>query len=255
MDWSYTALSTYRKCRKRAFLQYVKKVIPYDQIDNRPFLVGIVLDWLFKKWITVEDYKEGWMENKAEEMVEWFATKRRVKFISPTDKTDLIHKAQFAAKKLEQVALDERFPEREFIAQLELQAKVGALTITGKLDFYFPVENAIYDLKITKTAKYLEAFQLHLFAWLVEKARNAPVEVLGWISPLMTPSVRLCDWSVLERQAIETTIAELNELIMGQHWEKTSKDCWGCPVYRFCEEPSDIKSRKRNPQGGLILEL
>ena len=56
---SYTFLNTFQQCPRRAYLLYVEKVIPLSQINYRPFIAGIVVDYLFRKWIEEVHYESG----------------------------------------------------------------------------------------------------------------------------------------------------------------------------------------------------
>jgi CRISPR/Cas system-associated exonuclease Cas4 (RecB family) len=251
---SYTYLRTYRSCHRRAYLQYVKKVIAPEDIDQRPFIVGICVDWLFRKWATERDFTAGWMAAKAEEMFEWFAAKRRIKYKDGSDKVNLIDKTIRAASKLEEIAFAEHLPMRNFETQKEIRLVRGDFTFTGKLDMWFPEERAIWDLKVTKDKKYLDNFQLYYFAWILEEKLQLSITDLRFLSPLMYPAVIEVGWSPVEKHETEETVTTLRFSVENKDWRPTSKDCWNCPVAKWCEEPEQVK-KTRNDKGGFILDL
>jgi len=252
---SYTFLSTYKKCHRRAFLQYILKVVPPDQIDNRPFIVGIVVDWLFNKWVTEHSYEEGWMKENAEDLFEWFITKRKVRFKDSSDKASLIDKTVYSCEKLEEIAFAEHLPERVFETQHEVSFDRGSIHYYGKLDMWFPEELAIWDLKVTKYSKYLDKFQLQFFAWMMEECYGVKVSQLRFMSPLMVPAVKEVEWNPVIKHEVEEAVTTLNFSIANKDWKITSKDCWNCPVARYCEEPTDVKKRTKNDKGGFVLEV
>lgn len=255
MRISYTFLSTYKRCRRRALLQYVQKVVPYEKMDNRPFIVGICADWLFKKWVE-SGYPKNWMDNKAEEIFEWFATKKKIRYISSDDKGKLLRKLSVSVIDLQEAAFVERLPERRLDLQLEVEYPVQSHVLTGKMDIWFPDEKAIYDLKITSSTKYLDSFQLRYFAWLVESKMGIPVSRLAFLSPLMSPFIREVSWSPEDKTELELEVMGLLSLISEEKWEATAKDCWGCPVTNFCEGGEEtVVESKRSVSGGFSLNV
>jgi len=235
------------------YLQYIKKVVPYEKIDNRPFIVGICADWLFKKWVE-SGYPKDWMENKAKEIFEWFATKKRIKYISSDDKEKLIRKLIVSVVDLQEAVYVEKFPERALILQLTVEYPVQSNNLTGKMDIWFPEEKAICDLKITASNKYLDEFQLRFFAWLVERKMQVSVARLVFLSPLMTPYMREVSWSPEDKVEFELDLMSHLSLISDGRWEVTAKDCWNCPVAHFCEEGA-VKESKKTKSGGFSLNV
>lgn len=255
MQVSYTMLSTYKRCHRRAYLQYVKKLVPFDKVDHRPFIVGIVADWLFKEWVK-GGYQGGWMEWKADGIFEWFARKRNIRYLGAGDKEKLKRKLTRAVVALECVALGESLPHRNFELQSEVGYAVeGGYDLTGKLDMWFPDEKAIYDLKITESTRYLDSFQLEYFAWLMERKTGVQVERLVFMSPLMSPSIREVPWLPGTKICLETDVMSMLGGMAREEWEITAKDCWGCPVVKFCEDSSVEVSRTRSDGGGFKLDL
>jgi len=141
-------------------------MVPFEKVNHRPFIVGIVADWLFRKWIE-QGYPEGWMEKKAEEMFYWWAARRYILYRNPSDKAGLIRKLVMSVQQLEGAAFSEGFPDRKLVLQKKLTHKADIFNFVGKLDIWFPDEKAVWDLKITKSTRYLDSFQLYLFAWLL----------------------------------------------------------------------------------------
>jgi len=249
---NYTFLRTYKGCRLRAFLQYVKKVISFADINCRPFIVGIVADWLFRKWIE-RGYERDWMENKAEEMFIWFLTKKRIIYKGVDDKAKLLYKLKKSVRFLQEYSFQENLPKREIQTQKVIKKKIEGLEFLGKLDMWFPKENAIWDLKITNSKRYMDEFQLYFFAWLMEELGGS-VEKLSFFAPIASPYLIEVVWDLDIRQEFEEGLFELLELIREGHWERNTKNCWGCPVVRFCEQGLEMKGTQL-PGGGLRISL
>ena len=250
---SYTFLSVYKRCKKRAYLQYVKRMVPSDQVNHRPFIVGIVADWLFKKWAQ-GGFVEGWMEKKAEEMYYWFVARRNIVYRNPQDKDGLIRKLISSVRHLEGAALAECLPDRQMELQKKVKFSKEGFDFFGKLDIWFPDENTIWDLKITKSTRYLDNFQLFFFAWLLGH-EGLQVNDLAFFSPLMRPYVRPVEYDITGRQDFELELGKLLELIRAEQWEMNASDCWGCPVARFCEEPVGSCEFKKCDDGGFEIDI
>lgn len=250
---SYTFLSTYKKCQKRAYLQYVKRVIDRDKVDHRPFIVGLVADWLFRKWVEA-DYPRGWMEKKADEMFDWFARKKNIRYKGGGDKIKLKQKLKKSVRLLENCTYSEGFLDKKVEVNKFLEQTLNGIHYVGKLDIWFPDEQAIWDLKITATTRYLDVFQLYFFAWLMEQV-GGKVKEVAFFSPLMSPYVRR---PVLTADKIIETKEEVDKLLVDikrGKWNRTAKDCWGCPVQRYCDTEKDIVRFKRKPSGGFVFDL
>jgi len=251
---SYTFLSTYKRCHRRAKLQYVDKVIPRDKVDHRPFIVGICADQLFNKWVK-QGYETDWMEGKAEGWFKWFAGKVLVRYRDFEDKDKLIRKLRISVNRLQDAAFAENLPERKIVVQRSDSFKLDGIEFKGKLDIWFPDEKAIWDLKITQSFRYLDSFQLYFFAWLLKNCGDE-TEKLAFLAPLMKQHLKEVDWTVSILHSFEEELWQLIELIKTEHWEITAKDCWGCPVQRWCEEPSDSYSKvQKTKVGGVRFDL
>lgn len=250
---SYTFLSTYKRCRQRAYWQYVKKVIPLDKINNRPFIVGLAADLLFTKWVG-EGYPDGWMEQNAEDIFIWFAKQKNIIYLNPEDKQKLINKLIGSVRSLENCAFDLGFPDKELELQRWLNVSVSGIAYVGKLDIWIPEENLIIDLKVTKQAKYLDDFQLRMFAWLMERTGET-VKDLAFLSPLMRPPYREVEHSLSIMVDFEQELFSLVELLKEGRWEVNAKDCWGCPVTKFCEEPMAPSKEVKLPGGGFRFDI
>lgn len=251
---SYTFLSTYGKCHKRAYLQYVKKVVPTEKINQRPFIVGICADWLFKKWAG-KGYPLGWMEEEARGIFEWFSTKRAIRYLDPADKEKMIFKLGKSVVALQEAALESKFPDKILDLQKEIRIPYNQFVLSGKLDIWFPEDKAIWDLKITSAVKYLDSFQLRYFAWLMERKYGISVESLMFLSPLMKPYLREVTW--LPGDKVDFELALFNSLgqIASGDWEITTKNCWGCPVSGYCEEFATGSERERTSSGGFKIKI
>lgn len=250
---SYTSLNVLRKCRYRFFLQYVKKLVDWDKIDQRPFIVGKIADWLFQKWIE-RSYPQGWMEYKADEMFDWFATKNRIVYKSRGDKDKLKFKLRNASRRMENSAFNWKLPDRRMMLQKKAYCTHDGFDFSGKLDLWFPEENLIWDLKITENKRYLDAFQLYVFAWIMEKSDHE-IKKLGFFSPMMRRDLYEYDWTHVERHQFEQELFELLELIRSNSWEQTAKDCWGCPVRSLCEVAVEVESFQKNKEGGFTFDV
>lgn len=250
---SYTLLSTYKRCRQRCWLQLVRQLIPRDKIDNRPFIVGIVADWLFEHWVE-EGYPEGWMYDKAESLFYWWIKKRRVIFKGQDDKRKLIFKTKNAARRMEMAAFDYNLPDKKVETQVRWEWKDDDFLYKGKVDIWLPEENTIWDLKITESKRYLDPFQLQFFAWLAHK-NDVQVDKLAFFSPLMKKILHEHAWNTVILHETEREINELVELLKSEQWQRTATDCWACPVVRFCEDEYSINYFKKRESGGFEIDL
>jgi hypothetical protein len=227
--------------------------VPWDKVNHRPFLVGLVVDWLFRKWIE-EKYPEGWMEYKAETMYNWYEKRKNIIYKNPQDRGKMIKKLKKAVRLLEDAAFNELLPDRVVETNKKVAHMLDGVNWYGKLDLWFPEEKLVWDLKVTESTRYLDPFQLQFFAWLLEQKGEA-VQGLAFFSPLMKKSLREHEWSEVERVGLEREIFEIIGLIKDSEWERTAKDCWGCPVVRFCESDFKVESTRVNPKGGFIINF
>lgn len=241
MNINYTMLKAYKSCHRKCYLQYVKRVIASEQVDHRPFFVGICADWLFQKWVD-RHYEQDWMYHKANEIFDWFATKRRIRFKGKDDRSNMKKKLQRSVADLQTCSFDSGLPERRFDTQKVVKFDREGVSFYGKLDMWFPDEALVWDLKITEATKYLDIFQLHMFSWLLENEPGSCIKVksVAFLAPLMRPYLRQSDWTDVDRHTLETELFALINMIKEESgWDKTSKDCWGCPVQTWCELMDD----------------
>lgn len=250
---SYTFLSTYKKCPKRAYLQYVKRIIPPDKVNHRPFIVGIVADWLFRKWAE-GGFVEGWMERKAEDIFYWFAARRNIIYRGAQDKEHLVRKLIDSVRHLETATYTEQLPDKKMELQKQVRFTYEGFNVFGKLDIWFPETGIIWDLKITTTTRYLDSFQLFFFAWLLTH-ENLNVNELAFFAPLMKPYVRSVDYNITGRQNFDLELARLISLLQSKFWLRSTDDCFGCPVSHACEEPIEATSFSRGKDGGFQFEV
>ena len=245
---SYTLLSCYEKCHKRCYLQYFKQVVGYDEVNHRNFMVGLVGDWLFNKWISEHNYEESWMENKAEDIYNWFEKRKNVIYRNNLDKAKMLKKL------MEDVAFANDFPDRKIDTQLKLSYVHDGVEYFGKLDLWFPEEELVWDLKITESSKYLDVFQLHFFAWLIEQ-NNMNVKGLAFLVPMMKKSLQEHEWTEVDRVELERRVAEDLAKLKARNWQMNASDCWGCPVARFCEGDVTLDSSFKEGLGGFKINL
>lgn len=256
---SYTFLSSYKKCHKQAYLYHIKKVVDRSKVDCRNFMVGLVVDWLFTKWIERE-YSVDWMEEKAEVMFNWFANRRFVKYKHESDKEQLIQKTQNAARLLQEAAFEWELPKRKVEAQKKIEFKGSDefedFEFIGKLDLWFPEEKLVWDLKVTKVKKYLDAFQLRFFAWLLTNTGET-VKGAGFLTPLRSPVVSEVHLGYNETAEFEQELYSiLLEVKQEEHWAATAKECWGCPVRYHCEQDfSSSFEAKKKGDGGFEINF
>jgi hypothetical protein len=251
---SYTLLSTYERCRKKCLLELVKRVVAFEEVNNRPFIVGSVSDWLFCHWIEEENYKEGWMESRAEDLFAWFSKKRRIIYRDKGDKQKLIFKLQNAVRRIESAAFAENLPDRKLVLQKKIKTTRDGLNFVGKVDIWFPEEELLWDLKVTESTKYLNPFQLMFFAWLFSII-DIPIKSVGFFSPLMKKYLRESDVTQLDLDETERRAYGIIALMRENEWGATTTECWGCPVMDFCEEDVTIDRMKKNKSGGFTIDV
>lgn len=243
MKINYTFLSTFRKCRRKAYLQYIKQVVPRDKIDHRNFMVGTVVDKLLEQWIK-RDYDENYMEGNARGLFNWYAERRKITYRNTDDKEQLIQKTEKAARLLQEVVFDEGLPNEEVVPQkiVKFQDIEGyeQFEFYARLDLWFPKRHAVWDLKTTVQKKWLDPFQLEFFAWALEHVGET-VEELAFLVPLIHPSVQYVEIDLSQKAVFELDIINLLEEVEKEEvWSPNPKDCWGCPVYHHCEQEDEI---------------
>ena len=253
---SHTFLEAYKKCQKMAWLQYIKKVIPNEKIDKRNFLVGIVADWLFKKWATDMEFQPGWMETKSSIMYDWFESKNFVRYKGWEDRPLMKRKLQESTQKLEECVFELKFDEKRMDLQRSFKYSEDGVDFYGKMDIWFPDEKQVVDLKITKYKKWLKPEQLQFYTWIMRK-NNLEVNSAHFLSPLMPIFYIEEDISLSAVELFEEDMWKTIELIRNENWEETAKDCWGCPVEQFCTIPEEdfIVDSKPNKIGGFSIDL
>lgn len=251
---SYTLLSTYERCRKKCLLELVKRVVPFESVNNRPFIVGTVSDWLFTHWITDENYREGWMESKAEDLFNWFATKRRIIYKGKEDKEKLIFKLKNSVRRIESAAFAECLPDRNVKLQTRFEHRTSGLNFVGKVDVWFPDEEILWDLKVTESMKYLNKFQLMFFAWLWG-LESKTIKRVGFFSPLMKKYLQEHDVVQVDFDETERRVFNIISMMKEDNWQVTTTDCWGCSVQDFCEEDVKIDRMEKNKTGGFTIDV
>jgi len=237
--YSYSFLNTYKRCHRRAYLQYIQKAVDSAKVDHRPFIIGLVIDKLFEKWI-VRDYPIDYMEENVESLFNWYAQRRHIIFKGTGDQDGLIRRAKGVSRLLQEVAFDERMSERV----IEVQKKViytgepnfEGLQFYSRLDLWFPEESIIMDLKVTKQKKYLDVFQLYFFAWIMTKTGEKVTDV-AFLVPELSPSIREVEYDLSIAADFELNLLLLLEEAEKEvDWSITASDCWGCPFRYLCEE-------------------
>lgn len=258
MNITYTFLSAYRKCRRMAWLQYVDKVIKPEDINQRNFIVGTVADWLFSKWATTEYFAPGWMSRKAPHMFEWFASKRNIKYLNEDDKEGLKKKLEIAVTRLEDCTFSLGLDEKKLQLQRKVIFSEEGTDFFAKLDIWIPEDLHLIDLKITKDKKWLNDAQLLMYTWMLKKV-NQDVSFASFLSPMMSNPVVDCDISLSRVESFEEEMWKDIELIKSdEHWEANAKDCWGCPVEKFCADADvekEMKNMTKAEQGGFTFDL
>jgi hypothetical protein len=235
LNISYTFLRTYKQCRRRAYLQYVKKVIPLDKIDCRNFFVGIVVDFLFKKWVSEMEFKEGWMENNAKALYYWFERKKFILYKHANDRTEMIMKTVAATQRLESCAEALGLKEKIILMQETYKWEEQGTFFISKVDMVLPEEKSIWDLKITVNKKYMDEEQMRFYAWIKRKMGDE-VESAFFLSPMMKTYLVEADVSLGAVEEFEIELWRNIGLMKEGDWSITATDCWGCPVVRWCEE-------------------
>jgi len=243
MRINYTFLSTFKKCRRKAYLQYIKEVVPRHKIDNRNFMVGTVVDKLLEQWIKRE-YDENYMEGNARGLFNWYAQRRRIVYRDTGDKEKMILKTEKAARLLQEVVFEEGLPDEEIEPQRIIKFKdikgYEEFEVYGKLDLWFPKRRAVWDLKTTLQKKWLDPYQLEFFTWMMEHVGET-VEEAAFLVPLMHPSVQHIELNTSSKADFEIELFELFEEVLREEvWSPNPQDCWGCPVYNHCEQEDEI---------------
>jgi len=256
---SYTFLNTYKKCHRRARYQYIDKVIDRVKVNHRPFMVGLVVDWLFTKWISEHEFLDGWMEMKAEVMFRWFADRKHIIYRNADDREKLIKRTVNVARLLQEAAYEEGLPDEEIDTQKIVKYKgepgFEEFDIFTKVDLWFPEKKALWDLKVTIQKKYLDDFQLRFYAWVFER-KGIHVDSLAFFVPELSPSFREVEYDESVKADTDLEIIELFDQIQNEtEWAITAKDCWGCPAQAHCDqlEAGDVTAEKKEDGGFRVF--
>lgn len=244
MRYTYTFLNSYKKCHKQAYLQHIKKVIDPSKVNHRNFMVGLVVDWLFGKWISERRYEEDWMELKACTMFNWFAERRHIVYADEHDKERMIKRTIKVCRQLQFIAFDEGFPNEEIETQKKVLYKGNEefpdFEFYGKIDLWYPVMCEVWDLKVTIQKKYLDENQILFYAWLLQKTHQT-VKAGAFLVPELSSSIRPVDIDASRMIDFELELYELlREIQKEEEWLPTAKDCWGCGVRQFCGEEEEF---------------
>ena len=262
MNVSYTFLNTYKRCHRRAKLQYIDKVVDRSQINHRNFMVGTVVDWLFIKWISEQRFLDGWMEMKAESMFRWFADRRHIIYRNDDDKENLIRRTINVTRLLQEASYEEGLPDlpedaidTQKIVKFKDVPGFEGFEFFGKVDLWFGGKQALWDLKVTIQKKYLDDFQLRFYAWMFDHI-GLNVKSLAFFVPELTPSFRPIDYDDSVKADTELEIIELLTKVKNEEeWAITAKDCWGCPVQTHCDqkELGDMVAEKKEDGGFRVF--
>jgi len=247
MNISWTFLDTYRRCPLRARLQFIEKVIPRDKVDHRPFIVGIVGDWLFTKWVE-RNFSEGWMQGKAKDIFDWWLKKVNVKYRSSDDYYKLLYKLQKSVEALEALSFELGLDKKKLITQKKILFKGGSFTFTGKIDIWLPEENAIWDLKITESLKYLKKGQLFFYKWLFVHS-GIEAKNLAFLVPLRTKGLETVEYNKEDLAQFEKDLKKTLADVQQRKFNKNMEECWNCPVRNWCQEDMDLFESQRNKDG------
>lgn len=255
---NYTFLSTFKKCRRKAYLQYIKEVVPRHKIDHRSFIVGTVIDKLLEQWIEKE-YVDGYMEENARGLFNWYAERRHIVYRSTDDKEQLVQKTLKAARLLQEVVYDEGLPNEEIVPQKIVQFQdiegFEEFEFYAKIDLWIVSRKAVWDLKTTAQKKWLDPYQLEFFAWCMEHV-GEPVEELAFLVPLMHPSVQYVELSTSHKIDFEIDLLGLlQEVVQEEIWSPNPKDCWGCPVYNHCEQEDEVAVKVERKGDGFRVSI
>lgn len=130
---------------------------------------------------------------------------------------------------------DSTYPQRaKKHSEMELNSKWGALTLSGKVDFYDHKQKIIHETKRGKSIEQAHALQVKFYIWLFEL--NGIHDVIGRIE---YPKLRQTSEIVLSRADVvflEETIYGVNDLIHQKKCPSTinSKICKKCSYYQLC---------------------
>jgi hypothetical protein len=116
----------------------------------------------------------------------------------------------------------------------------GNVLLVGVLDIYIEALGAIYDLKMTKSAEFMDEDQLCFYS-MMGALLGRETSRAGFIVPLREPRVVETSFGAEEILALKARIADGLEIIEAGletgRWEARFEegDCPRCPVARFCE--------------------
>jgi len=212
--------------------------------NNRNFVVGSVCDQLVVSWFK-RGCERGWMQKHAEKCFEYYLEKNPVQWMAISKATlskenvrtdrELLRQRVFEyVPKIEQV-----FLRYEIAGNKNIQPQRYGLTpfpnypqheMAGTADFFDHEKRVVLELKVTKSAEWLDKDQLLFYAALFTALDKARVNRLAFIAPLMQHPIVELPFDYADVRSLLKRCLGAVQLIESGQFKPAGKTriCYGC---------------------------
>jgi len=229
--YSASSMKTYSQCNRKFYYTYIKKLPrqPWDHFDLGT-LCHYALEFFYR------NYKEG--EDPAEIMGESFKRARqqlgKVKTPIIKEAKQLLQDYVYKIKE-EGIPKIDRSLEKKFKFTLD-----GKYVLNGIIDRLDQDENGnyfIYDYKTSKSIKYMDDFQLAVYAlWFFDEHKDIDEVNAGYI--MLRHDSRILKYK-FTRESIESRKREIlnycESILAEKEWGKNPG-----PLCRYCDFYTDV---------------
>lgn len=240
---SYTSFKRIQQCKAMYAMANILYLIP-KTIDNRNFCLGSVGHTCMERWIKEGALQPGFMEGIARDEFDKYLRHNTVKPLNSGDIAQMRAKSVTNAK-----ALEDTFREFGLFDKTLLSEKKWELPfpgepnflIMGTLDLFVQEDATILDLKMTKSASFMDEDQLCLYS-MMGVLSGLKTTKAGFLVPLrkeklVTKTFEAADFTAMLARLRDEVAAIKQGLETGQ-WEFTYNKtaCYRCQVKDLCEE-------------------
>lgn len=237
---SYSSFKNLNECPAKYCMISIFYWTPKNS-NQRNFMLGSVSHTCLEKWIG-KNFEAGFMQKIVFKEFEDYLKEN---VVVPRDKTDIPNlkgRSMDYVTRIEEVFNFYDFVSREI--QNEKKWSVPLITyknvnLTGVLDIYLPEDNKIFDLKMSKDAKFMDRDQLCYYAMMGALDGKKTTKV-GFIIPLRREKVVELEFSDEDYRDMYNKVCEsigtINNSLQSGVWKCNFEKnrCFGCKVNRFC---------------------
>lgn len=239
---SYTSFKRVQQCKAMYAMANVLYWIP-KTINQRDFCLGSVGHYCMERWIKEGQLQPGYMASIAEAEFDKYLRENTVTPIKKGDIEDMRERAVTNAQKLEDTFREYGLLEKTIQSEKKWTIPFPGMEdflLMGTLDIFVKEDNTILDLKMTKSATFMDEDQLILYA-MMGVLSGLKTTKAGFIVPLRKEKLVTKTFEAADFKAMLARLSEEAEVIRenlktGQ-WEfnynKTA--CYRCQVNQFCD--------------------